>query len=286
MKNKIILSIIFLSILLILCFNPANSLSAGQKQLNEVIQHSGKTSGGRPAQFSVSQKKLKLVHSVNKYRCNGWFYIVTSLYFAKPVPVYAMGFNKAMTRLVYQNYIKKYNTSPKTKYEGSTFMDWNAEYHSRALISLVCNIHDEGSGCHPVQSFQTLTYSLTLGKVLALSDLFMANSPYLKVISDYCIQSLLRDPRKIRESSINEGAAPSVNNYKSWVITSKGLQVYFDDYQVACYADGPSVVLIPWKVLKRVLDPHGSAGNIAFQTKKKQACEYGEFEKKEMEMHI
>jgi len=195
MKNKIILSFIFVSILLILCFNPANSLCAGQQQPNEAIQHSGKTPGSRSVQFRVPQKKLKLVHSVNKYRCNGWFYIVTSL-------------------------------------------------------------------------------------------LFMANSPYLKVISDYCIQSLLMDPRKIRESSINEGAAPSLDNYKSWVITPKGLQVYFGDYQVACYADGPSVVLIPWKVLKGVLDPHGSAGNIAFQTKKKQACEYGEFEKEEMEMHV
>ncbi len=268
MKNKIVLSFIFVSILLILCFNPANRLIAGQPQPNEVIHHSVKTPGGRPAQSRVPQKKLKLVRSVKKYRRHGWFYTANALFFAKPVPVYAKGFNKAMTRLVYRNYIKKYNKSSKTKYEGSSFMDWNAKYHSCALISLVCNISDEGSGSHPVQSYQTLTYSLTIGKVLALSDLFMANSPYLKVISDYCIQSLLRDPRKIGESFVNDGAAPSLDNYKSWVITPKGIQVYFGDYQVACYADGPSVVLIPWKVLKRVLNPHGFAGTIAFQTKK------------------
>ena len=46
-------------------------------------------------------------------------------------------------------------------------------------------------------------------------------------------------------------------NYRSWNITPKGLQITFDDYQVTPHAAGPQQVLVPYATLKALIDPAG-----------------------------
>jgi hypothetical protein len=41
------------------------------------------------------------------------------------------------------------------------------------------------------------------------------------------------------------------------------LEVTFNPYQVASYAEGPHTVLIPYNVLKDVIDPQGALSRIA-----------------------
>jgi hypothetical protein len=54
-------------------------------------------------------------------------------------------------------------------------------------------------------------------------------------------------------SEIMRGAAPTVQNYQSWMITPQGLKFTFDPYQVASYAEGPQEVVVPYRAFKSLI---------------------------------
>jgi hypothetical protein len=90
---------------------------------------------------------------------------------------------------------------------------------------------------HPGLYSITLNYDLGQGKELALSDLFLPNSNYLEVISNYCMAELSKQP--FFDVPFSEGAQPSPDNYRNWNLTPDGLMISIDEYQVAPYAAGP-----------------------------------------------
>jgi hypothetical protein len=123
-----------------------------------------------------------------------------------------------------------------------------------ALISIKFNADWYGAGAaHPNSFSVTLNYDLTKGKVLKLADLFKPNTNYLKALADYSIKTLKAAGRL----DFPEGAEPTENNYRSWNITKDGLQINFDDYQVTPHAVGPQQVIVPYSVLKSLINPNG-----------------------------
>ncbi len=62
------------------------------------------------------------------------------------------------------------------------------------------------------------------------------------------------------DQSIASGAGPAAKNFQSWTITKKGLGITFDSYQVGPYVAGPQYVLIPYPVLKEIVDTNGALG--------------------------
>lgn len=118
---------------------------------------------------------------------------------------------------------------------------------------------------HPNHQTFAYNYDLLQGKRLDLADLFEPRSNYLKVISDYCVKTLAKQvaqPPDMRE--IARGAAPTAQNYQSWMITPRGLKFTFDPYQVASYAEGPQEVLVPYRALKGLV---GARSGIAELTR-------------------
>jgi hypothetical protein len=142
---------------------------------------------------------------------------------------------------------------------GSTF---EAEYsilHSAndiVSIAFIIQTYFEGA-VHGNYNSLTFNYDLNSGRVLKLADLFKPNSNYLKLISDYSIKTLTKELPDPDTEWIQKGAGASQENYKNWNITGKGLSVGFDPYQVASYAEGPHEVVIPYRILKNVIDPDG-----------------------------
>ena len=108
---------------------------------------------------------------------------------------------------------------------------------------------------HPGLNSMTLNYDLGQGRELTLGDLFLPNSNYLEVISNYCITELSKQP--FFDGPFADGAKPKPENYRNWNITPDGLQVTFDTYQVAPGAAGPQAVLMPWSQLSAQVDPRG-----------------------------
>lgn len=137
------------------------------------------------------------------------------------------------------------------------------------LVSLAFGISTYGEGAaHPNHNTMVFNYDLDKGRTLSLSELFKPNSNYLKVISNYTINELKKkfapDPDL---DWIENGAGAKEENYKNWNLTKSGLQVTFDPYQVASYAEGEHVVVIPYAVLKDLIDPQGPLPAIAWQQK-------------------
>jgi len=118
-------------------------------------------------------------------------------------------------------------------------------------------------GAHPSQYHTTLNYDLTTGRTLALADLFRPGIDAVQSVADYCINDLRQRQDMLFPDYATTGAAPQPENYQAWNVTSLGLLITFDEYQVAPYAAGPQTVLIPYPALETLLDPLGPLGLLA-----------------------
>lgn len=132
------------------------------------------------------------------------------------------------------------------------------------LVSVAFGVSTFGEGAaHPNHNTYSFNYDLRAGRRLKLADLFKPNSDYLRVISDYAIKDLAQQHEPDADMDwIREGAGPKEENFQSWNLSPKGLEITFDAYQVASYAAGPREVVIPLSVLKDVLDPDGPLGRM------------------------
>lgn len=109
---------------------------------------------------------------------------------------------------------------------------------------------------HPFHYSYTVNYDLVGARMLGLSDLFLPNTDYLQLLSQYSLEDLKRREILVWE----EGALPVPENYQSWNVTPEGLRIGFDEYAVAPYAAGPQAVIVPYAVLADIIDPEGPLG--------------------------
>ena len=140
-------------------------------------------------------------------------------------------------------------------------------FASDELISVEFGIGGYYAGAaHPNSYTEVINYDAKNGKLLKLADLFKPGAKFLAAISAYSMKDLKAKSKTqgadsmLTDDTIKEGAGPDLKNFKSWTITPKGLAITFDSYQVAPYAAGPQEVLIPYTVLKDLINPDGPAG--------------------------
>lgn len=126
-------------------------------------------------------------------------------------------------------------------------------YNRKGLLSVLSNVGYYAAGAaHPSSYSTVINYDVAEGKGLDLVDLFKPDTQYLDLLSTYCKATLKRRARL----EFPEGADPKPENYDSWNITTRGLQINFDDYQVTSHATGPQQCVVPIATLSKVLkDP-------------------------------
>ena len=141
---------------------------------------------------------------------------------------------------------------------------YNISLATDDLISTQFNIGTYFQGAaHPNSNSRVLNYDFKAGKPIRLADLFKPGAKYLQAISAYSIKELKKESQSKGGESmfddewVQKGAGVDPDNYKSWVITKKGLGITFDSYQVAPYAAGPQHVLVPYSALKDMIKPDG-----------------------------
>ena len=127
-------------------------------------------------------------------------------------------------------------------------------------IKFDISIYADGAA-HPAHYSTTMNYDLSNGREISLDELFLSSSNYLQVISDICKAQLTA--RDIAFDGIQTGADPLPENYQRWNISNEGLVITFDEYQVAAYAAGPQVVVIPFPALKGIVNPQSALGSFA-----------------------
>lgn len=138
--------------------------------------------------------------------------------------------------------------------------NFEIEYESSSLISLILNGNSFMGGAHGNDEYFTLAYDANGGRRLELGDLFVGNSGYLRRISEFCVQNLKE--RLVKDGSsddqwIEKGAAPDMANYKFFMLNRDEIVILFPQYQVASYASGPQKVGVPYKNLEDIIDRDG-----------------------------
>ena len=170
-------------------------------------------------------------------------------------------FNQRLTELIMRevdSHRQNFQQLPITPLSNGSFLDVTYTLISQAgdLWSFKFDFSFYAdTAAHPGSYSLTVNYDLGQGRELALSDLFLPNSNYLEMISNYCTAQLSKQP--YADSFFLEGAKPSPENYRSWNITPGGLLITFDVYQVAPYASGPQTVVVPFHELQAVINPQG-----------------------------
>lgn len=134
------------------------------------------------------------------------------------------------------------------------------------LISINFDVSSYFQGAaHGNVTSMVLNYDLKNAKQLKLVDLFQPGAKYLPAISSYCIAELKKQEKDkgLQADLIASGAAPTAQNYKSWLISKRGLGVTFDPYQVGPNSAGPQFVLVPYATLKDLIKPDGPIAQLA-----------------------
>jgi hypothetical protein len=136
---------------------------------------------------------------------------------------------------------------------------YQALYNRDGLLSILVteSFYMKGAA-HPGSLYVSFNYDLQAGRMLSLDDLFNGSADYLTALAGICKADLKKRDFPLTES----GADPKPENYKTWNITQKGLQVTFGEYQVGPYAAGPQTVLAPYSALDGLLNPNGPVSQV------------------------
>ena len=125
------------------------------------------------------------------------------------------------------------------------------------LTSVVMNMEGYvAPSAHPFHTINTFNFDIKKGSMVFLADIFNQDARPLLLLSN-----LSREQLKAKnlpdQATLIEGTAPLPSNFEHWLISSKGLVIYFDDYQVAPYSSGQQTITIPLDQLKPSLSPYG-----------------------------
>lgn len=146
--------------------------------------------------------------------------------------------------------------------------DYEEFSFNKNYISIKFTFSIYTGGAHPNSFFVTKTYDTTSGKPVSLASLFQPGKPYLNTLSKLSVDSLITNSPYLQELPaeeknseentkwITEGASAKEENYQDWVLKPDSLEIYFEPYQVASYAEGSQTVEIKLTDLKDILVPY------------------------------
>lgn len=127
--------------------------------------------------------------------------------------------------------------------------------YSDQIKTFVFEFYQYTGGAHGLPYTITMTVDFEHEEVLDLSQIFAPGTDYLITLSDLAITDLLgRDDGMMGDEQwVREGASAKTENFKRFALSSEGLIIYFDVYQVAPYAAGPQQVTISYSQLSGLL---------------------------------
>lgn len=141
--------------------------------------------------------------------------------------------------------------------KNSLFIRYNVAQANDKIISIEFDISDMKAGmAHPNNYSKVFNFDPVNNKEIIISDVFKTNSDYLNILSKYCREYLYinLEPQWFDiKNMIDEGTAPSENNFKNFTINKDSLTIIFDPYQVAPYAAGTQKIKIPFSELQGIL---------------------------------
>lgn len=153
---------------------------------------------------------------------------------------------------------------PLSKMPSTLTSSYEVSCYTKEIVSIRYSISHYGAGAAH-SNHVTAATNVQLGPLtsLCLANLFKRGSPYLDIISGYCV-SFLTEQKGLDQPTdwILRGTAPEPKNFSKFNITPIGLLITFDEYQVDCYAVGGSQVIIARDLLTDYLNPECAATRV------------------------
>lgn len=134
---------------------------------------------------------------------------------------------------------------------------YSIEFYSKKLLSLTGETYTYTGGAHGNTFYISQNYSLTGEniKLINLSDLFIADSDFINILSNYLIKKL----KEQNASLIINGEITEFNekDLRAFAISPRDLLFVFSPYSVASYAEGPFFVKVPYSEIRQIVNPDG-----------------------------
>ena len=128
---------------------------------------------------------------------------------------------------------------------------FNIALRTPLAVSLRFSFSSYTGGAHGNNWTEVINYRADQGVVLGIQDFFAVPDLGIKMLSEYSISSLLGSTEFRRdEAHVKRGAAPDPDNFVNFNLSTEGVSIVFDEYQVGCYAAGKSEVLVPYAALR------------------------------------
>lgn len=119
-----------------------------------------------------------------------------------------------------------------------------------ATVKLECSTYT--GGAHPLFYVDLITFGLQEGEVVDLNDLIADKTALMALAEKY-----FRQARELEaEQSLQDAGFFWDGNFalpRNMGLTEKGLYFFYNQYEVAPYAAGPTELLIPFEELKPIL---------------------------------
>lgn len=126
------------------------------------------------------------------------------------------------------------------------------DYKYKEYISIVLYISYFTGGAHPTYEIITINYNTKNNKLITIDNLMNKDKNILNKLSIYT-RKYFSSNNMFKEKNIYnmmlEGTKSIKDNYKYFNITSDGLVVYFNRYQIAPYYYGDYSITIPYNYL-------------------------------------
>jgi hypothetical protein len=165
----------------------------------------------------------------------------------------------SIKQVYFDNYINSnadiYNAASGQSFSWVSIKFMDVVFNENNLLTFFVDHYAFTGGAHGLETRDYTVVNSKTGKIIGLADIFQADSDSLLslIITDKIREIYKVEPRKLLTESgfFVEKVKPSPDFY----ITRTGIGFYYNHYEIAPYANGPSDVFLRWKEVKALLLP-------------------------------
>lgn len=150
---------------------------------------------------------------------------------------------------------------PTASYPWTLEITYTEEEFSDSVVSVLFYLWTFTGGAHGSHLTTTFTFDLATDTQLTLPDLFVEGTDVYGVLAPLAQADLIQQMQDMTGEAeydaawVEEGTAPTPENYQAFALTPDSLILVFQEYQVAPYVFGSFQVEIPLSDLQAVLKP-------------------------------
>lgn len=173
-----------------------------------------------------------------------------------------------------KDYAGELDTLELARAQGVSDQDRKADLHSMLsreyriesvgndLIAVIWDDYAYGAGAaHGIPSTRGTLFSLAAARPLGAGDVFAANADWPQRATDLCLPQLAAQIPDT-ETGFTPGTVRDViAEFTSWSFGPVGATITFDVYTIASYASGVNECMLPYEVLRPMLNPALSLGH-------------------------